>query len=1139
MSAGRSLRLEVVLKALDQASRPIKQVVGSNRQLVNNLRDTRARLKELGDAQKRVGEFRDLRRGMQATEAKARSAQERMRQLAREMQAAEKPSRALTREHQQAARAAKALTTQLDQERARLDRVRSSLSESGISTRNLAQHQRTLRSNVAATNATLSEQSRRLDAMNDRQRRIASARTKMQDARGAAAEMAIGGYAARATGSHILNDLREPMAEAKKVQNERGRIEALGLGAQATRDAEQYVRAMKSEGTTTSDNMTLMRDALSIFADEHHAQMVMPTLAKMKFANEAMFGGEDGHENEEKFMNMLKVIELRGGTKSEAAFRNEANMVQKVLSATGGRVGGDEWRNFIQTGGVAAKQMRQDAFYYQMEPLIQEMGGHQVGTGLMSAYSNAYQGKTTKRAANQMIDLGLLDRKKVVDTKIGTIKEIKPGALTGGDLFKASPLEWLEKVLLPKLAAKGITDPDRVKDMISTIFTNRTAANLFSTMYMQREQIHKNEKLNAGAYGIDDMHVLGQKQTEGKELIALAKVRNLRTEIGEQVLPVYNRALEITATILDRILGFTKEYPNFTRAVAIGTAALGVLLAVLGTLTIALAGVIGPMAIVRYGLTMLGMRGGLLSVGVRLAAASFQVLGRTLVLVGRAFLTSPIGLVAAAIALAAVLIVKYWEPIKAFFAGMFAGISSALAPLRAAFADALAPLGPALAAAKPAWDWLVSAVSTVVGWFGRLLSPASTTAGELQAAGQAGRRFGEILGAALRFLLRPLTLVARGIGALAWLFGDAMRDARAAFDGGLASIGALILNWSPVGLFYRAFAGVLSWFGIDLPAKFTTFGQSILQGFANGIASALRSLAPVLAAAKPVWDWLVSTVSTAARWFDNLSSRASAIADRLQAAGAAGSGFGYVVDSALRAALLPLTLLVRGIGALAGLFGAAMRGARAAFDGGLVGIGALILNWSPVGLFYRAFAGVLSWFGIDLPTKFTTFGRQILQGLADGITNGLSNVKTAIQSAGESVIGWFKEKLGIHSPSRVFAALGGFTMAGLEQGLREGQDGPLSTVLEVSKRIVAAGAGISITGAAIASGAPLTVDNRPPLTAASSTARAPVAPAPVTINVYAAPGMDVEALAQQVRQVIRQEQATQAARERSRLRDRD
>ncbi|KVE64667.1 hypothetical protein WI96_14100 [Burkholderia vietnamiensis] len=917
----RSLRLEVVLKALDQASRPIREIATKNRTLVKELRDSRARLKELNDTQRRIGEFREMRTGLANTATKLADAQKKVKDLAAALRAYGPPSQQMVAELAKARQASSKLGAAFKKQSASVDELRNRLNRAGVDTGKLSQHERTLRTDIAATTGAIDAQSRRLDALNTRQKRIADARAKMGATRAAAAEMAIGGFAARATGSHILNDLREPLAEAKKIQNERGRIQALGLGDRATQDGERYVRAMKTPGVAIADNMTLMRDAMSIFADERHAQMVMPTLSKMKFANEAMFGAAQGHENEEKFMNMLKVIELRGGTKSEAKFKSEANMVQQVLSATGGRVGGDEWRNFIQTGKVAAKQMRQDAFYYQMEPLIQEMGGHAAGTGVQAAYSNLMQGKTTVRAAKRLVELGLVNKKDVEYNTIGNVKRIKPGALIQGDLFNASPFEWMEKVLLPKLKAKGITSDAKILEEFSTIMTNGNGANLFATMFMQREQIHKNEKLNRGAYGIDKLHELGQRQTEGKELIALQKVRTLRTVIGEQVLPVYNRALELTTSVLERLLGFAKEYPNFTRAVAIGAAGLGVLLAVLGTLTIALAGVLGPLAIVRFSMSILGIQGGVL---VRALGAVAQ----TLLLVGRVALLNPIGLVIAAIALAAFLIVKYWEPIKAFFAGFWQGLTEGLKPLAPLVSQAFAILGAAFAPLKPLFDWLTGALQVVWDWLTRLLAPVDASKKSLDAAAGAGRAFGT------------------------WL-------------------------------------------------------ADIIVGLAQASA------------------------------------------------------------------------------------------------------------------------------------RFAEFGSNLMSGLVNGITNGLGAVKTAIQSAGDSVVGWFKERLGIHSPSRVFAALGGFTMAGLDQGLREGQDGPLSTVLEVGKRIVAAGAGIGITGAAIAGGAPLTVDNRPPLTVASAGARAPVAPAPITIQVYAAPGMDEQALAQKVLQVMRQEQATQAARERSRLRDRD
>jgi hypothetical protein len=43
------------------------------------------------------------------------------------------------------------------------------------------------------------------------------------------------------------------------------------------------------------------------------------------------------------------------------------------------------------------------------------------------------------------------------------IKQIKPGALAGGELMTTDPMAWLETVLLPKLAAKGIPIRSRSK----------------------------------------------------------------------------------------------------------------------------------------------------------------------------------------------------------------------------------------------------------------------------------------------------------------------------------------------------------------------------------------------------------------------------------------------------------------------------------------------------------------------------------------------------------------------------------------------------------------------------------------------------------------------------------------------------
>ena len=107
------------------------------------------------------------------------------------------------------------------------------------------------------------------------------------------------------------------------------------------------------------------------------------------------------------------------------------------------------------------------------------------------------------------------------------------------------------------------------------------------------------------------------------------------------------------------------------------------------------------------------------------------------------------------------------------------------------------------------------------------------------------------------------------------------------------------------------------------------------------------------------------------------------------------------------------------------------------------------------------------WFS-GLPMRFIEAGKNLMIGLGDGIMSGLGYVKDKITGAGEAVISRFKAKLGIHSPSRVFAELGGFTMQGLQQGIMGGTDGPLNAVRDTAKKLAAIGMSVAIGGTAMA-----------------------------------------------------------------------
>ncbi len=127
---------------------------------------------------------------------------------------------------------------------------------------------------------------------------------------------------------------------------------------------------------------------------------------------------------------------------------------------------------------------------------------------------------------------------------------------------------------------------------------------------------------------------------------------------------------------------------------------------------------------------------------------------------------------------------------------------------------------------------------------------------------------------------------------------------------------------------------------------------------------------------------------------------------------------------------------------------------KTAFNGGIKGISALIINWSPIGLFYSAFAGVLRWFGIDLPAKFTGFGAMILEGLKNGILSKVNAVKDAITGAVSGVIDKARGILGIHSPSRVFMGIGGYTMQGMANGIANANNLPVAATTTATQGVV-------------------------------------------------------------------------------------
>ncbi len=733
----KPLKLEVLFGSKDSLSPVLKLMIGNSKAASNALKRTSAEVKKLNDQQKQIDGYVKQKKATEESAKALKDMQDRIKTLRQQMNS--NPSAELTRDFEKAKAAAKRLKDSHQQNTQQLHQLRTEMNQSGLSTSNLSQHQSELRRRTDQATSELERQRRTLRNLNNVQQQH---QRYSQNARTAG----MTGMMMAGAGVGTLYAMRKPIDESKRVDIEENRIASLGFGKQATEEAILYARAMKTFGTSTLDNLTLVRDGVTAFGDVHHAQWVAPTLAKMKFANEAMYG-DHGVENEKKFMDMLKVIEMRNGLKSKESFTEQANIIQQVITATGGRVQAEEWLNVIKTGGIAAKGMDNKAFYYKMEPLVQEMGGFRVGTSMMSAYQNLYQGRTTQRAAANLDKFGLIgDYSKVKHNKTGDLSYLDIGAIKNAALFKKDQFAWMEQVLVPALNAKGITKESDVIDAIGSIFSNRTASNLFAQMYMQRDQIHKNAKLNEGAFNIDQLDKQAQGTTAGKELDAKAKLHDAYLQFGQTILPIYTQALIMASNAMQGFTGWMQQNPTLAKALGTGLLVIAAGLVAIGGLLLVFSPLILSMLSLRLMMVTLGVQGSALSFALRMLVMPFSLLkgaitgiGSALMWLARLAMAHPILALITAVAFGVYMIYQNWDTIGPYFQNLWAQIKTF-------------------------------------------------------------------------------------------------------FQSGIGNISATILNWSPMGLFYSAFATVLNWFGFELPTKFSVFGTNIIDGLINGIKAAFPKL---------------------------------------------------------------------------------------------------------------------------------------------------------------------------------------------------------------------------------------------------------------------------------------------------------
>jgi TP901 family phage tail tape measure protein len=260
-------------------------------------------------------------------------------------------------------------------------------------------------------------------------------------------------------------------------------------------------------------------------------------------------------------------------------------------------------------------------------------------------------------------------------------KIIQDAQKSGGNPFEAAMLAIAK-------ATKG--DQKAIGEM----FSDMQVQNFLRPMIQNWDEYKRVKDKSLAANGVVDHDYQAMLQTTKQQMNELANAAGrLAIALGS----VFTASTGDKSTGLAARIGQLADFITAHKELVATTAkVVGGLFAMrLAVLGVSYAYTLATGAGIAMKMMWLGMSGaGALAAGasgwMRVGAA-IRFVGTSLLWVGRALLLTPIGLAITALAVGAYLVVKYWEPIKAFFIDLWAGVKSSFATV---------------------WDWIVDKI----GW---------------------------------------------------------------------------------------------------------------------------------------------------------------------------------------------------------------------------------------------------------------------------------------------------------------------------------------------------------------------------------------------------------------------------------------
>lgn len=263
-------------------------------------------------------------------------------------------------------------------------------------------------------------------------------------------------------------------------------------------------------------------------------------------------------------------------------------------------------------------------------------------------------------------------------------------------------------------------------------------------------------------------------------------IMKIGIDLGTYLIPPFMKVLNVADKVLTKLDLLPESTKKF---IAVGTVATGMGLITFGGLNLAIGSTINAFKgfLRTYRDAAAFMRRHRFTAKIK----AIRALGAAVRGFGLSIAATPVGWIVAgvaAIAVAGLLIYKYWKPIKAFFGGLVAGIKSGLAPTFQQLKRDLAPFQPILTKVG-------QGISAFGNFIRKIITPVNSAGTASRACGEnLGLLIGKFIGAGVgvgRFLIKtnPLIMAAVTIYKNFDKIGGAVNKAKTALHGFFANVG--------------------------------------------------------------------------------------------------------------------------------------------------------------------------------------------------------------------------------------------------------------------------------------------------------------------------------------------------------------